>query len=52
VVAGVDSLGASAGAALFPGDGKTADRLLHAADQRLLEAKREMHSGRRRARAA
>jgi diguanylate cyclase (GGDEF)-like protein len=52
VVAGMDSLGASAGAALFPRDGRTADRLLHAADQRLLEAKRQIRSGRTGARAA
>jgi diguanylate cyclase (GGDEF)-like protein len=52
VVAGMDSLGASAGAALFPHDGTTADRLLHAADQRLLEAKRQTRSGRKHARAA
>ncbi len=48
VVAGVDVLGASAGAAVFPHDGTTADGLLHAADQRLLAAK----SGRGRRRAA
>jgi len=40
VVAGADSLGASAGAAVFPRDGKSLDRLLQTADQRLLEAKR------------
>lgn len=40
VVAGADSLGASAGAAVFPGDGKSASGLLEAADQRLLAAKR------------
>jgi diguanylate cyclase (GGDEF)-like protein len=52
VVAGVDALGAGVGAAVFPGDGKTADTLLEAADQRLLAAKRHTGSGRRRARAA
>ena len=40
VVAGADSLGASAGAAVFPRDGNSADGLLEAADQRLLAAKR------------
>ena len=48
VVAGVDVLGASAGAAVFPHDGTTADGLLHQADQRLLATK----SGRGRRRAA
>jgi diguanylate cyclase (GGDEF)-like protein len=50
VVAGVDSLGASAGAALFPQHGASADELLQAADQRLLGAKRSSgRPGRRRA---
>ncbi len=40
VTVGIEALGASAGTALFPADGKTAEALLHAADQRLLEAKR------------
>ena len=52
VVAGVDALGASAGAAIFPRDGGTADVLLHAADQRLLGAKRRTGSSRGRRRAA
>jgi GGDEF domain-containing protein len=52
VVAGVDSLGASAGAAVFPDDGTTAAALLEAADQRLLGAKRQTHTGRARRRAA
>jgi diguanylate cyclase (GGDEF)-like protein len=52
VVAGVDALGASAGAAVFPRDGRTVERLLQAADQRLLGAKRRAHAGRRRVRAA
>jgi diguanylate cyclase (GGDEF)-like protein len=52
VVAGVDTLGASAGAAIFPRDGGTADVLLHAADQRLLAAKRRTGSSRGRRRAA
>jgi len=41
VVAGADSLGASAGAAVFPPDGRSADEQFEAADQRLLAAKRE-----------
>jgi diguanylate cyclase (GGDEF)-like protein len=52
VVTGVDSLGASAGTALFPHDATAADGLLKAADQRLLAAKRQSGSERRRARAA
>jgi diguanylate cyclase (GGDEF)-like protein len=52
VVAGVDSLGASAGAALFPHDGGEAAELLQAADQRLLGAKREGGGAPRRRRAA
>jgi diguanylate cyclase (GGDEF)-like protein len=51
VVAGLDSLGASAGAAIFPDDGRTAASLLDAADQRRLGAKRRagVPRGRRRA---
>jgi diguanylate cyclase (GGDEF)-like protein len=52
VVAGVDTLGASAGAALFPHDGKAADVLLQAADQRLLGAKRRGAAEVRRRRVA
>jgi diguanylate cyclase (GGDEF)-like protein len=52
VVAGVEALGASAGTALFPHDGTTPAGLLEAADQRLLGAKRQTGSRRRRARAA
>jgi diguanylate cyclase (GGDEF)-like protein len=52
VVAGVDALAASIGAAVFPRDGKTADALLQAADQRLLGAKRLAHATRSRRRAA
>jgi diguanylate cyclase (GGDEF)-like protein len=52
VVAGVDALGASAGAAVFPHDGKIADRLLQVADQRLLDAKRHTRGARSRRRAA
>ena len=40
VTAGADSLGASAGAAVFPRDGETAERLIQAADQNLLASKR------------
>jgi diguanylate cyclase (GGDEF)-like protein len=40
VTVGIETLGASAGTALFPADGRTAAALLNAADQRLLEAKR------------
>ena len=52
VVAGVDSLGASAGAALFPRDGRAADTLLHVADQNLLGAKRHSRTARANRRAA
>ncbi|HUA04084.1 MAG TPA: GGDEF domain-containing protein [Solirubrobacteraceae bacterium] len=52
VVAGMDALGASVGAAVFPDDGKTAPALLEAADQRLLGVKRHTGSARRRAHAA
>ena len=40
VTVGVDTVRASLGVALFPFDGTQAAQLLHAADQRLLEAKR------------
>jgi diguanylate cyclase (GGDEF)-like protein len=46
VTAGADSLGASAGAAVFPRDGETAERLLQAADQHLLESKRQSQTAR------
>jgi diguanylate cyclase (GGDEF)-like protein len=46
VVAGVDALGASAGAAIFPDDGTTAGGLLEAADQCLLGAKRQTRTRR------
>jgi diguanylate cyclase (GGDEF)-like protein len=52
VMAGVDSLGASAGAAVFPHDGETPDGLLHTADQRLLSVKRHSRGSRSRRRAA
>jgi diguanylate cyclase (GGDEF)-like protein len=48
VTAGSESLGASAGAAVFPYDGKTADRLLEAADQHLLASKRQSRGSPRR----
>jgi diguanylate cyclase (GGDEF)-like protein len=46
VTAGADSLGASAGAAVFPRDGETAERLLQAADQHLLASKRQSQTAR------
>jgi diguanylate cyclase (GGDEF)-like protein len=52
VTAGADSLGASAGAAVFPGDGQTAERLLQAADQDLLQSKRRSPTTRSRRPAA
>jgi diguanylate cyclase (GGDEF)-like protein len=51
VTAGVQALGASAGLAVFPRDGATADRLLQAADEQLLAVKRRRH-GRAHRRAA
>lgn len=52
VTAGVESIRASLGIAVFPGDGVTAPALLYAADQRLLSAKRERQRGRAHRRAA
>jgi diguanylate cyclase (GGDEF)-like protein len=52
VTAGVDALHASSGVALFPDDGLSPNALLHAADQRLISAKRERQRGRLRSRAA
>jgi diguanylate cyclase (GGDEF)-like protein len=49
VTAGMEALGASAGTAAFPHDGDTAAALLHAADQRLLHAKRGRETVYRRA---
>jgi diguanylate cyclase (GGDEF)-like protein len=46
VTAGVQSLRASVGVAVFPQDGASADTLLHAADQRLIGAKRAARRGR------
>ncbi len=52
VTVGIETLGASAGTALFPADGRSAAALLHAADQRLLEAKRRGGAADRGRRAA
>jgi diguanylate cyclase (GGDEF)-like protein len=52
VAAGLDALGASVGAAVFPHDGTSAAALLEAADRRLLDAKRDTRPGRPRRRAA
>jgi diguanylate cyclase (GGDEF)-like protein len=45
VSVGVESVAGSVGVALFPGDGTTAAELMHAADERLLEAKRRRPAG-------
>ena len=45
---GVETVRASLGIAVFPEDGRTATTLLQAADDRLLEAKRERHARARR----
>jgi len=50
--AGIETLSASVGVAVFPDDGVNAGALLQAADERLLAAKRERHRGRIRRRAA
>jgi diguanylate cyclase (GGDEF)-like protein len=50
--AGVETLRASIGIAVFPGDGESAPDLLHAADERLLAAKRDRNARRGRRRAA
>jgi diguanylate cyclase (GGDEF)-like protein len=52
VAAGLDSLGASVGAAVFPHDGATATTLLEAADRRLIGIKRDTRPGPGRRRAA
>jgi diguanylate cyclase (GGDEF)-like protein len=49
---GVEALRASIGIAVFPDDGLSAQELLHAADERLLNAKRELGARRTRVRAA
>jgi diguanylate cyclase (GGDEF)-like protein len=50
--AGVETLSASVGVAVFPDDGGTATQLLQAADERLLHSKRERGGTRTRQRAA
>jgi diguanylate cyclase (GGDEF)-like protein len=50
--AGLETLSASVGVAVFPDDGETATALLAAADERLLQAKRERGGTRIRQRAA
>ncbi len=52
VAAGLDALGTSVGAAVFPHDGTTAAALFESADQRLLGAKRDTGPPRGRRRAA
>ena len=52
VTAGIEMLSASVGVAVFPEDGTDADALLHAADERLLAAKRDRPGARSRRRAA
>jgi diguanylate cyclase (GGDEF)-like protein len=47
VTVGLETVHASLGVALFPFDGSATPELLEAADQRLLEAKRRLGSGRR-----
>ena len=42
---GHDELRASCGLAVYPDDGVTLEALLHTADERLLSAKRQLHSG-------
>jgi diguanylate cyclase (GGDEF)-like protein len=50
--AGIETLSASVGIAVFPDDGVTTLELLRAADERLLSAKRDRQGGSRRRRAA
>jgi diguanylate cyclase (GGDEF)-like protein len=45
VSVGVETVAGSVGVALFPADGTTAGQLMHAADERLLEAKRRRPEG-------
>jgi diguanylate cyclase (GGDEF)-like protein len=49
---GVETLRTSIGIAVFPADGTSASSLLHAADERLMTAKRDRQRGRVRRRAA
>ncbi len=46
VSAGIDAVSGSAGVAIFPFDGDTPEELMHAADARLLEAKRQRYGTR------
>jgi GGDEF domain-containing protein len=50
--AGIETLSASVGVAVFPQDGISAGALLQAADERLLAAKRARRGARARQRAA
>jgi diguanylate cyclase (GGDEF)-like protein len=52
VSAGLESVRASVGVALFPADGLNAAQLIHAADERLLAVKRDRPRGRAHRRAA
>ena len=52
VSVGMDAVGGSVGVGVFPADGTTLATLMHAADERLLEAKRRRHRGRPQRRAA
>jgi len=52
VTVGIEAVRASLGTAVFPQDGETPEELLHAADRRLLAAKRELPRERRHRRAA
>jgi GGDEF domain-containing protein len=45
----MQTVGGSVGVAVFPADGRTAAELMHAADERLLEAKRRRPAGAGRA---
>src|SRR3954452_2495761 len=49
VTTGVSGLSASIGVAVFPEDGRNAQAVLTAADERQIDAKRQVHAGRRRA---
>jgi diguanylate cyclase (GGDEF)-like protein len=49
VSVGMETVGGSVGVAVFPADGRTAAELMHAADERLLEAKRRRPAGAGRA---
>lgn len=52
VTVGIEHVRASLGTAVFPDDGHSAEDLLHAADHRLLAAKRQLPRERRSSRAA